>query len=161
MQIKTTGRCSPHLSELPLSKRPRITNAGGDVGRREPAYTSVGMYTGAKTVENSTELSHKPKNTIHQFHSCVYISQRSTNSKRYTHPKIHAPQCSQQHCLQFPRQPKQPATGSGLLTWCIDNVSHKKSTKRCHLQQHRGTERISHQFSASEKDRRYLSLTQI
>lgn len=94
MQIKTTGRCSPHLSELPLSKGPRITNAGEDVGRRDPAYTSVGKYTGAKTVENSTELSQKPKNTIHQFHSWVSISQRSTNSERYTPPKIHAPQCS-------------------------------------------------------------------
>ena len=89
MQIKTTVRYSPHLSERPLSKRPRITNAGEDVGKREPSYTSVGMYTGAKSVENSTELSQKTKNIIQQFPSCVYISQRSTNSKRYTHPNAH------------------------------------------------------------------------
>ena len=89
MQIKTTVRYLPHLSERPLSKRLQITNAGEDVGKREPSHTLVGIYIAAKTVENSMDLSKKTKNIIQQFHSCVYISNRSTNSKGYKHPNVH------------------------------------------------------------------------
>jgi len=41
MQIKTTKHHA-HLSEWLSSKRPQITNAGGDVEKRDPLYTVSG-----------------------------------------------------------------------------------------------------------------------
>ena len=92
-----------HLTPVRMAiiKNPQTTNAGEGVERREPScpvsrnvnwYTNYGeQYGGSLKTENSYHM-------ILQSHSWAYI-------QRKTWPqKIHAPQCSLQHCLHQPRQ---------------------------------------------------------
>ena len=88
MKIKPQWDIISHLSEWLPSKITQITNVGKDVEKREPSYT-VGMWTGAATVENSMEISQKQK--IELLHDPaillgIYLEKKGTNLKRYTQP---------------------------------------------------------------------------
>ena len=87
------------MSEWLSSKRPKVTNIGKDVEKREPSYTVGGNVIGVATMENSIEVPHKTKNRtimIQQFHSCICIQRK----QRHQFNKIHDPSCSQQHYLE-------------------------------------------------------------
>ena len=64
-------------------------------------------WIGAAIMENSMEASQKKKkkkkerknyHMTQQFHSYIYIWKK----QKHWFKKMHAPQCSKQHCLQLP-----------------------------------------------------------
>jgi hypothetical protein len=55
MQIKTTLNSTLLLLEWLLSRTPPPTNAGEDVGKKEPSYTTSGNVSYYTTMENNME----------------------------------------------------------------------------------------------------------
>ncbi len=93
-----------HQSEWPSFKSPQTINAGEAVEEKKPSYIVGGNVVWCshcgKQYGDSSKDKKKKKKTYHlvqQSCSWAYIQREPSFQK------IPSPQCSQQHCLQWPR----------------------------------------------------------